>query len=160
MVPASARERRKGASAVLKDLDFVASERHLDVPPAAARELHAILRADCAFLAAEEVMDYSLLVGILPSAASPLREYSPSAAKHQWHLEGGGRCVLGIVDVLVRYSLRKQLGYLETAPDGELRQCASCVFFHSAGDEVCGRCEILNGPVNTGGLCGSWSARG
>ena len=53
------------------------------------------------------------------------------------------------------HSLRKQLGYLETAPDGELRQCASCVFFHSAGDEVCGRCEILNGPVNTGGLCGS-----
>ena len=57
-------------------------------------------------------------------------------------------------------ALRDKLGYLETAPDDELRQCASCVFFRSGGEEVCGRCEILNGPVNSGGLCGSWSARG
>jgi hypothetical protein len=94
-------------------------------------------------------MDYSLLVGMLPPAASelcarresslhapdaarspadqeadPLRAsqqtpcaprrsaYGLHTAKHEWRLAGGGRCTLGIIDVLVRYSLWKRLEHL------------------------------------------------
>ena len=56
-------------------------------------------------------------------------------------------------------ALREQLGYGEVAPEGESQHCGSCVFFRAGDEAACGRCEILNGPVSSGGLCSSWSAK-
>ena len=50
---------------------------------------------------------------MLPPAASELSAYGLHTAKHEWRLaDGSHRCTLGIIDVLVRYSLWKRLEHL------------------------------------------------
>jgi len=72
----------------------------------------AVSQRACSHVRAGQVMDYSLLVGMLPRANSELSVYGLHTAKHEWRLADGGRCTLGIIDVLVRYSLWKRLEHL------------------------------------------------
>jgi hypothetical protein len=55
--------------------------------------------------------------------------------------------------------MRKSLNYTEKSADGA-KTCAACAFF-AAGDTptACGKCEILQGPVNPAGHCDSWAEK-
>lgn len=54
--------------------------------------------------------------------------------------------------------LRVSVAYTEQSPDESLR-CSDCSFFEGYSEGSCGTCTLLEGPVNAGGLCDSWSAR-
>jgi hypothetical protein len=54
-------------------------------------------------------------------------------------------------------SLRKAGHYEEKAPD-PTKTCNGCGFF-TMEKAPCGKCEIFQGPVNSGGHCDSWAAR-
>ena len=54
-------------------------------------------------------------------------------------------------------SLRKAGHYEEKAPD-PTKTCAGCGFF-TVEKAPCGKCEIFQGPVNSGGHCDSWAAK-
>lgn len=54
-------------------------------------------------------------------------------------------------------SLRTSQGYVDRSPHGEEKNCGGCQFFSRVGDEGCGRCQILSGPVSAAGVCSAWS---
>jgi hypothetical protein len=57
-------------------------------------------------------------------------------------------------------TLRSSLHYSNpSAKSGET--CSGCAFFSAgAAQSACGNCQIMSGPVDTGGHCDSWAARG
>ena len=55
-------------------------------------------------------------------------------------------------------SLRASLHYAESSPDPP-KTCSACGFFSAPTAPGCGRCQMLNGPVNANGYCDSWSAK-
>jgi len=57
-------------------------------------------------------------------------------------------------------SLRSSLNYSNpSAKSGET--CSGCAYFSAgAAKSACGNCQIMSGPVDAGGHCDSWSARG
>jgi hypothetical protein len=59
---------------------------------------------------------------------------------------------------LSQKSQRRSLGYLEMSND-PAKHCSACAFF-TATTEGCGKCQLLNGPVNAGGVCSSFAPRG
>lgn len=71
---------------------------------------------------------------------------------------GGSVCADPEVLSTSERQLRASLHYTERSPHGDAKRCAGCQFF-SAGSGDCGQCQILNGPVNPGGHCDSWSER-
>lgn len=57
-------------------------------------------------------------------------------------------------------SLRDSLHYASPSPKpGEL--CKGCGFFSGESAKPgCGNCQIMSGPVDAGGHCDSWAAKG
>jgi hypothetical protein len=60
-------------------------------------------------------------------------------------------------------ALRTSQGFMDVSPhngkDGaEVKRCIGCQFFRAEGEEDCGHCQILNGPVSANGHCNAWSA--
>jgi High potential iron-sulfur protein len=57
-------------------------------------------------------------------------------------------------------TLRTSLHYSNpSAKSGEI--CSGCAFFSAAGSgSTCGNCQIMSGPVDAGGHCDSWAAKG
>jgi hypothetical protein len=51
------------------------------------------------------------------------------------------------------------LGYTDTTLDPQ-KVCASCRFFKPAGENQCGGCQLVKGPINPGGSCKSWIKKG
>jgi len=126
---ASAKERAKGARAVLKDLDllelgspFVCQEGDAD-----RIALVNSIERDCVWLASEGLIDYSLLVGLAtcqagdrPAVNCNIVRVLPCVPPH----EGGPNLVyLGIVDILTRYDGMKSL---ETLVLGSVYGDVSC----------------------------------
>jgi hypothetical protein len=53
---------------------------------------------------------------------------------------------------------RRSLGYVEVSTD-PAKHCSGCSFF-TAGTPDCGKCMLLNAPVNAGALCSSFAPKG
>eukprot|EP01062_Namystynia_karyoxenos_P058978 TRINITY_DN50401_c0_g1_i1.p1 TRINITY_DN50401_c0_g1~~TRINITY_DN50401_c0_g1_i1.p1 ORF type:complete len:1004 (+),score=251.64 TRINITY_DN50401_c0_g1_i1:159-3170(+) len=96
---------------LLKDLDLLEQvadgRRVIEFSVSDAQRLRDLIAADAAFLCAEGVMDYSLLVGICgPEPVDPL--HAPCSVSVR--LESGGRmCYMAIIDYLQAYTLKKRL---------------------------------------------------
>jgi hypothetical protein len=52
-------------------------------------------------------------------------------------------------------ALRGTLGYEDISKDAQ-KKCSNCQFFKPAGENQCGGCQLLKGPINPSGLCKSW----
>lgn len=52
-------------------------------------------------------------------------------------------------------ALRNTLGYEEASKDPQ-KKCNNCNFFKPAGENQCGGCQLLKGPINPDGICKSW----
>jgi len=90
---------------VLKDLDFINTEKRLSMNETNRRRLLATLHADAQFLSKHGLMDYSLLVGIHDkddTGDEKLEPYNMTILQDHARL-----CYIGMVDVLTRYSWRK-----------------------------------------------------
>ncbi len=55
-------------------------------------------------------------------------------------------------------SLRQSGHYAEKSPDAS-KTCSVCNFFTAGDPPPCGKCEIFQGPVNSGGHCDSWAQK-
>lgn len=53
---------------------------------------------------------------------------------------------------------RQTLSYQEPSPKPD-QHCSVCRFFTSKGDNACGSCTIVPGPINPKGWCKSWTAK-
>ena len=43
-------------------------------------------------------------------------------------------------------------GYVEQSPD-VTKRCSDCAQFVAAGDNACGTCKLVKGPINPSGTC-------
>jgi hypothetical protein len=59
---------------------------------------------------------------------------------------------------LAQKSQRRSLGYVDASTDAA-KHCSACAFF-MASTAGCGKCQLLNGPVNAGGVCTSFAPKG
>jgi hypothetical protein len=48
--------------------------------------------------------------------------------------------------------------YVDAAQDPK-KNCGNCGLFTSGGENKCGTCKIVKGPVNPGGNCKNWAAK-
>lgn len=53
-------------------------------------------------------------------------------------------------------NLRESLGYVDASPHGKEKSCSRCQFFSSAGDDACGNCVVVAGPISPMGYCSAW----
>jgi hypothetical protein len=74
---------------------------------------------------------------------------------------GSDSCVDPDLLTTSQASLRASFHFTERSPHGADKECAGCRFFRAAtaGDDDCGSCQILKGPVHPRGYCDSWAAR-
>ncbi len=70
-------------SSVYKDLDFVDMKRKIRLQPPEAEDLRTQLRADSAYLAKHDIIDYSFLVGI-----HHLHGETSESHKREWLTKG------------------------------------------------------------------------
>lgn len=40
-----------------------------------------------------------------------------------------------------------------------VKNCNSCNFFRGAGDNACGTCQVIKGPISPAGNCRLWAAK-
>ncbi len=48
--------------------------------------------------------------------------------------------------------------YVDVSTDAS-KNCANCNFFRSSGDNVCGGCQVIKGPISPAGNCRLWAAK-
>lgn len=56
--------------------------------------------------------------------------------------------------------LRGALQYQDRSPFGKDKICSKCAFFREAGDDQCGACTLVRGPIHPLGYCSSWAQKG
>lgn len=56
--------------------------------------------------------------------------------------------------------LRTSLEYRDRSPHGESKRCGNCAFYVARGEDQCGRCTLVKGPIHPLGYCNSWAAKG
>lgn len=110
----TSRDRRSGV--VRKDLDFLALQPPLRLGPIPSRRLSLALERDLEFLASHNLMDYSLLVGVVRSsmpkwARSTVRLFSALALApcSSFRSTKGEVLRCGVIDFTQRYTLKKRL---------------------------------------------------
>lgn len=54
--------------------------------------------------------------------------------------------------------MREQLAYVDKSPQAA-KNCANCSFFQSKGDNACGGCTLIKGPIHPQGYCNSWAEK-
>jgi hypothetical protein len=52
-------------------------------------------------------------------------------------------------------TLRGTLAYSDTTND-PTKLCSGCQLFKPAGENQCGACQLVKGPINPNGSCKSW----
>jgi 1-phosphatidylinositol-4-phosphate 5-kinase len=89
---------------VCKDLDFMQTQRSLEIYADDYHHFRASLANDVEFLRNHEVMDYSLLLGLTDNEAlaRPFGKYCLRASQ-------GLFCCIGVIDFLQSYNYRKRL---------------------------------------------------
>ena len=50
---------------------------------------------------------------------------------------------------------RSTNGYVDKSPDAA-KACSKCNFFQGKGENACGGCMVLKGPINPAGSCKLW----
>ena len=55
--------------------------------------------------------------------------------------------------------LRSAQNYVDKSTFGDEKNCANCQFFKTGGEDQCGTCTLIKGPINPGGNCDSWAAK-
>lgn len=77
-------------------------------------------------------------------------------------IEGCGKKALSCTDTaglsFADAQTRVTLQYTDRALDPS-KPCRACRQFRSAGEESCGGCEVVKGPINPAGSCRSWAPR-
>ena len=53
---------------------------------------------------------------------------------------------------------RQNLNYVDESPYPE-KLCSNCQFFQPAGENECGGCTLIKGPIHPDGYCDSWVAK-
>eukprot|EP01012_Entosiphon_sulcatum_P059915 TRINITY_DN8456_c0_g1_i1.p1 TRINITY_DN8456_c0_g1~~TRINITY_DN8456_c0_g1_i1.p1 ORF type:complete len:350 (+),score=76.99 TRINITY_DN8456_c0_g1_i1:151-1200(+) len=104
-------EERSKVVPLLKDKDIIDRKRVVAIDPNLAQALFGQLEKDCAFLADQHLMDYSLLIAVAPNDAGQLAHHGqPSRFGLTTVLSYDGTVVLflGIIDILQRYNKRKK----------------------------------------------------
>jgi len=132
-------DKKKKPGAILKDLDIKESQRKLYMPHDLKKEFVKQLKLDCEFLAHNNVMDYSLLIGIYYETSENKEKTSQNIKKlaesktnitnlyknkFQQHFNGikfqgeDGTTEIyyvGIIDVLIQYQTKKKIeGFLKS----------------------------------------------
>lgn len=54
--------------------------------------------------------------------------------------------------------MRTSLGYVDRSPQ-PAKTCDNCLQYKAAGENQCGGCNVLKGPVHPKGYCNSWAAK-
>ena len=115
--------------AAKKDQNFVSDGMKIKVDPAVKSQLHRELKSDAAFLARNNIIDYSLLVGIISKAKSKPRKFTifrhmdsgdyidgkSDLFKNQPYIEGkdnGLHYYIGIIDTLTAFDTTKKSEYV------------------------------------------------
>lgn len=83
-----------------------------------------------------------------------------SAGCGKWG-NGGGTVAAACDDIAdlstSEHSFRQSLGYIDSSPHGEERNCSNCYFFVRSDGDGCGRCNTVKGPIDPGGYCVAWT---
>lgn len=88
-----------------KDLDFVKRVGNIKLGPDRSREFMAQLRRDCEFLCKQDILDYSLLLGISTNSFG-------SFSKHRFGAtDGVTTYFIGIIDMLTQFNSKKKVEY-------------------------------------------------
>ena len=70
---------------------------------------------------------------------------------------GGSACVDEDLLSTPERVLRERWSYTSLAAEGATQTCRACRFFTPTSD-LCGHCQILDGPVDSRGRCDAWSS--
>lgn len=54
---------------------------------------------------------------------------------------------------------RQDQHYVDAAADAE-RKCVDCRFYAEQAGQLCGSCQVVQGPIHPEGSCDLWAARG
>jgi hypothetical protein len=106
----SATPEEKESGGILKDNDILASNIRIKISPEFKKQFLENLKEDCEFLANNEIMDYSMLLGVLPyeeKIEEPLIS-TKSKFTHLISLDGKQEYHLGIIDILQKWNIKKK----------------------------------------------------
>jgi hypothetical protein len=98
----------QAAGRVLKDLDFLRLEHHLDIDSSLARELKTQLRIDTEFLKRLNLIDYSLLVMRVAGELSAPASFWGRLGRVQSTSSAGEHYHIALIDYLQKWDLGKQ----------------------------------------------------
>ncbi len=56
-------------------------------------------------------------------------------------------------------STRSSLQYVDLSPHGAEKNCANCSFYTAAGQNECGACTLVPGPISPEAYCASWAPK-
>lgn len=56
-------------------------------------------------------------------------------------------------------STRSSLQYVDQSPHGAEKNCANCSFYTAAGQNECGACTLVPGPIAPEAYCASWAPK-
>jgi hypothetical protein len=114
-------EQEDGDGKVMKDLNY--SDSSVNFPASVAQQLQAAIEADSEFLRQENVMDYSLLLGVFPQTEVGTADAPVYKGVELTEDEESEEVVqepkafrLGIIDMLVRWTMKKKLAHLLKKP--------------------------------------------
>jgi 1-phosphatidylinositol-4-phosphate 5-kinase len=105
----SATIEEKQSGGILKDNDLTESETTIQTSTTFKQEFIDMLVEDCKFLSNNEIMDYSMLLGMCPYSQEELFEQSPkSKFTHFLSFDQKQQYYLGIIDILQKWNLKKK----------------------------------------------------
>lgn len=55
--------------------------------------------------------------------------------------------------------MRQDQHYVDATPNPE-ENCAGCRFYTANASQLCGSCQVVQGPIHPAGYCDLWAARG
>lgn len=103
-------------------------------------------------MAAKVSRRLALYQGLAFGAAAGSALFGAAACKKE--LSCSDTSGLAAMDVQMRTSL----GYVDRSPQPDKR-CDNCLHYKAAGENQCGGCAILKGPIHPKGYCNSWAVK-
>lgn len=85
--------------------------------------------------------------------------FSASCGKHGNSAGSAATCDDTVDLSTSEHSFRQSLGYIDSSPHGDERNCNNCYFFAGTDVAGCGECNTVKGPVDPGGYCSAWTGK-
>eukprot|EP01080_Neovahlkampfia_damariscottae_P006499 gene6499-10507_t len=104
----SATIEEKASGGILKDNDLLSSDLRIKIAENFKKEFLENLTEDCKFLANNEIMDYSMLLGIDEEPENEFEQTVKNRFTHLKSVEGNQHYYLGIIDILQKWNLKKK----------------------------------------------------